>query len=87
MARARSKLRPDTIVGLAPSITKLLVYNSPTLTALLDQYQKIADDNLAKVISSSWGLCERLDGSSSATAEDNIFAQFVTQGQDVRGRR
>jgi Pro-kumamolisin, activation domain/Bacterial Ig-like domain (group 3) len=74
----------DTIVGLAPAITKLLVYNSPnTGTGLIDQYQQIANDNLAKVISSSWGQCERLDGSSSATTEDNIFAQFVTQGQDV----
>ena len=67
--------------ALVPSASKILVYEGPnTGTGLVDTYNRIATDNLAKSISTSWGLDES-DSGSLIQSESTIFKQMVAQGQ------
>jgi kumamolisin len=60
------------------------VYTGPnTGQGILDTYQAIVNDNVAKVVTTSWGLCEAYSGSAFMRAQDNIFAQTASQGQTV----
>ena len=49
----------------------------------LDEYTKIASDNIADVISSSWGLCENDVTAGYVQAENIIFEQMALQGQSM----
>ena len=70
-------------MAVAPS-AKIIVYEGPNSGAgVIDTYQKIATDNLAKQISTSWGLCEQYTSSGSLTAENAIFKQMAAQGQTI----
>ena len=50
---------------------------------VLDCYNKIATDNLAKQVSTSWGAPENQSTSATLTAENRIFQQMAAQGQSV----
>ena len=74
----------DVVVGMAPQLGSLLVYTSPNSgTSLLNQYQRIANDNTASVVSSSWGRCEALATTSRFNSENTIFQQMAAQGQSI----
>ena len=54
-------------LAIAPHARQLLVYNAPndfTGQTELDEYTKIANDDIADVISSSWAVCENDAGRS-----------------------
>ena len=73
-------------LAIAPNASHILVYNAPndfTGQTELDEYTKIAKDNIAAVISSSWGGCENDAGVGYAEAENLIFEQMALQGQSV----
>ncbi|MBV9850105.1 MAG: fibronectin type III domain-containing protein, partial [Armatimonadetes bacterium] len=71
-------------IALAPGASKIMVYEGPnTDQGLLDTYNKIATDNQAKQISTSWGLDEQDMGTSFIQAERPIFQQMATQGQSL----
>ena len=73
---------------IAPDADHLLVYNAPndyTGQTELDEYTKIASDDTADVISSSWGVCENDAGAGYAQAENIIFEQMALQGQSMFG--
>ena len=73
----------EDVAGLAPDAT-IDVYEAPnTPTGLLDEYTQIADDDTAQVVSSSWGLCEPLEGSSVAQSEEAVFEEMDTDGQSM----
>ncbi len=75
-------------LAIAPNVSHLIVYNAPndfTGQTELDQYTKIANDNIADVVSSSWALCENDAGAAYAQAENLIFEQMALQGQSVFG--
>ncbi len=74
----------ETVIGLAPA-AKLLVYQAPNDGAsAYAQFQKIADDAAAHVVSDSWGLCEAASGVSQlAAAERPLLLQMAAQGQTV----
>lgn len=64
----------------------LSVYNAPndqTGQTSLDEYTKIANDDTASTVSSSWGLCESDAGEGYAQAENTVFEQMASQGQTV----
>ncbi len=66
----------------------ILVYNAPndyTGQTELDEYAKIASDDSADVISSSWGECENDAGAAYVQAENIIFEQMALQGQSMFG--
>lgn len=73
-------------LGIAPNARHILVYNAPndlTGQTELDEYSKIANDNIADVISSSWGECENDAGAAYVQAENVIFEQMAAQGQSM----
>ena len=85
----------DMQIALAPKAAKVMVYIAPnTAQGWLDNYQRIADDNQATSISTSWGIWEdELIGIDPATrypsvsplvgAENQIFLQMAMQGQTI----
>jgi len=73
----------ETIADLAPGV-KIVSYAGPENAddvQVLDTYQKIITDDTAKVISTSWGLCDVND--ASRDAEGTLFDTARIQGQTV----
>jgi hypothetical protein len=69
----------------APSAS-LLVYEAPNQTSdasSLAMFERIASDDAAQVVSTSWGICEALNAQGNATAESAIFNRMAVQGQTV----
>ena len=60
------------VLGMAPGITQILFYEGNSGPDILNQ---MATDNLAKVLSCSWGSTDL------GTANDPIFIEFQMQGQ------
>jgi subtilase family serine protease len=78
----------ETQLAISPAAQHILVYNAPndfTGQTELDEYSKIANDNRADVISSSWGECENDAGAAYVQSEDLIFKQMALQGQSMFG--
>jgi subtilase family serine protease len=73
-------------LSISPAARHILVYNAPndyTGQTELDEYTRIAGDDTADVISSSWGECENDAGAAYAEAENLIFEQMALQGQSL----
>ena len=73
--------------ALAPNISQIIVYETPNSAdsdaPALDCYAKIANDNLAKQVSTSWGAAETTVVQATRKAENSIFLQMATQGQSM----
>jgi subtilase family serine protease len=75
-------------LAISPNARRLLVYNAPndfTGQTELDEYTKIANDDTADVVSSSWSVCENDAGAAYVQAENVVFEQMALQGQSVFG--
>jgi len=78
----------ETQLAVAPDAAHLLVYNAPndyTGQTELDEYARIADDDAAESVSSSWGECENDEPAGYVRAENLIFEQMAMQGQSMFG--
>src|SRR6202035_913799 len=70
----------EDVIGLAPK-ANIVVYQGPNSNSgapgagPYDTYQKIITDNVAKVITTSWGQCEAMEGLGDATAEGMLFQE------------
>jgi kumamolisin len=74
----------EMMIAVAPHASKIVVYEGTNSSqGLLDTYSKIASDNTARQISSSWGESESTAASSDMNAENTIFKQMVAQGQSL----
>ncbi len=74
----------ELMIALAPNASKILVYEGPnSSTGLIDTYNKIATDNLAKSISTSWGIYESGSSATTLDAEYTIFKEMAVQGQSM----
>jgi subtilase family serine protease len=72
----------EEITALAPGAA-IKVYQAPNNGAgPIDLYQRIADDNVASIVSVSWGDCEA-DPNGSVAVEQPIFEQMAAQNQTV----
>jgi YVTN family beta-propeller protein len=72
----------EDVIGLAPE-ANIEVYEAPnTPEGSIDNFRRIATDDTAQVVSTSWGRCEALD-SDSTSAESMVLAEMVAQGQTV----
>jgi len=70
--------------ALAPGASKILIYEAPNSSAgVVDAYTKIATDNLAKSISTSWGEAENSAPASVRSSENTAFQQMAAQGQSI----
>jgi subtilase family serine protease len=71
-------------IALAPGASAIRVYEGPNSAAgVVDTYNTIATDNVAKQISSSWGLSEGSSNAALLNAENSIFMQMAAQGQSI----
>jgi kumamolisin len=72
------------MIALAPGAAQIIVYEGPNSgQGLVDTYNKIATDNLASSISTSWGMLESSSNGSITNAENQIFKQMAAQGQSI----
>ncbi len=72
----------ELMTAIAPGANQIMVYMGPNSTqGLLDVYSKIANDNTAKQISTSWGLTETIPSAATLNSENTIFQQMAIQGQ------
>lgn len=74
-----SALDIEQAIGLAPK-ANILVYQGP-FSATVQIISAIVSQNAAKVISSSYGLCEALTGATQINAETPLLQEAAVQGQ------
>ena len=74
-----SALDIEQAIGLAPK-ANILVYQGP-VTARVQIISTIVSQDLAKVISSSYGVCEALTGGTTIKAENPLLQEAALQGQ------
>jgi subtilase family serine protease len=83
-----TELDIETVAELAPA-AHILVYQAPnTGQGSLDEYSTIVSQDLAKVVSTSWGECEpNVQAFDPAVigAENTIYQEAALQGQSVLG--
>ncbi len=73
----------ELALALAPQ-SEIYVYEGPNSDqGVLDTYNRIATDNLAKQVSTSWGMSENLVSSQYLQAENAIFMQMAAHGQTI----
>ena len=83
-----SALDIEMVAGMAPQAT-IEVFAGPQVASgggngPLDTYAAMVDGSSPpQVITTSWGECESQLGTAAITAESNLFAQAVAQGQTV----
>jgi kumamolisin len=74
----------ELMIAVAPKASKIIVYEGQnTEQGILDTYARIASDNLAPSVSTSWGDAEDAVTSSFIKAENTIFMQMAAQGQTI----
>jgi hypothetical protein len=82
-----SALDIEDAISFAPNANIIVYEGSPTPSnpsAPLDIYKRIASDDLAKVVTTSWGVCEQDNTPSGmAQAEAEVFSQMALQGQTM----
>jgi hypothetical protein len=75
------ELDMEVASAIAPGASQKIYIGPNTDRGVNDTYNKIVTDNIAKVTSTSWGLCEYFSGTSELQTLDNIFQQGAAQGQ------
>ncbi|HEX5323258.1 MAG TPA: protease pro-enzyme activation domain-containing protein [Capsulimonadaceae bacterium] len=71
-------------MALAPAVSHLMVYIGPNNgNGIIDTYSRIASDNIAKSVSTSWGAAEYKGGAAFYNAENTIFQEMAAQGQSM----
>jgi hypothetical protein len=73
----------EDLIGLAPNASILVYEGKNTGTGALQTYQAIVTQNRAKVVSTSWGLCEPQEGTAAAGVESEFFQEAAVQGQTI----
>lgn len=73
----------ELALALAPE-SEIYVYEGPnSYQGVLDTYNRIATDNLAKQVSTSWGSGEDTVNTQYLQAASAIFQQMAAQGQTI----
>ncbi len=70
----------EQVVGLAPK-ANIVVYQAPAADSQAAVLNAIASQNVAQVVSSSWGACESLTGGPVMSAESTALQEMAAQGQ------
>jgi kumamolisin len=84
LGMAEVDLDTELIAAVAPGLSQILVYDGPnTQQGAMDIYNQIATDNLAQVISTSWGEGESRVGSAMLQSENQVFQRMAIQGQSM----
>ena len=74
----------ELMIALAPGASQIIVYEGTnTDPGTLDTYNRIATDNSAKQISTSWGQSESQSSTALLNSENSIFQEMAAQGQSI----
>jgi kumamolisin len=83
----------NTLMSLAPKLAHLYVYEAPATgvtpqavadgASEIDLYNKFVTQDLAPVLSASWGNCEELDGTAYSDLYNTVTEEAVAQGQQI----
>ena len=76
----------DMAIGINPNLKEVLVYedgNDPFDVALIASFEQVAADNLASVLSVSYGADEVEEGTAAMQAENTALTQLAAQGITV----
>jgi subtilase family serine protease len=74
----------ELMAALAPGASAIRVYEAPgTDAGVLAAFARIADDNIAKEVSTSWGQPENDAAPATRNTESSLFQQMATQGQSL----
>lgn len=76
----------DAVGGVNPKTKQVLVYEdtaSSFSAALVAALNQIADDDIASVVSISYGLDEKSQGQNAVNAENTALTELAAQGQTV----
>ena len=73
----------EDVIGLAPQANVRVYEGPPSGAGAYDTYARIVSDDVAKVVTTSWGLCESQEGMTSAAAENTLFQEAAIQGQTI----
>jgi uncharacterized repeat protein (TIGR01451 family) len=65
----------EMVMSMAPGLSKIIVYEAPNPSPFVDLLSRMANDNLAKQLSCSWG------GGGTDPTSEQVFQQMVAQGQ------
>ena len=65
----------EMVMAMAPGISKIIVYEAPNPSPFVDLLSRMANDNLAKQLSCSWG------GGGTDPTSEQVFQQMALQGQ------
>jgi kumamolisin len=77
------ELDMEVVSAIAPGAAQKIYIGPNTTQGVNDTYNQIVTDNVAKVASTSWGLCEAYSGNAELAALDAIFKQGAAQGQTL----
>ena len=72
----------EEAVALAPGATFDVYQGTQGQNGPLDIFSTIASQNVASIVSTSWGTCEE-DTSNSPQTESTVFQEMAVQGQTV----
>ncbi len=73
----------EDVIGLAPH-ANVKVYQGPaSASGAYDTYARIVSDNVAKVVTTSWGTCEANQDAGTVAAESTLFQEAAAQGQTI----
>ncbi|HVA51997.1 MAG TPA: protease pro-enzyme activation domain-containing protein [Acidimicrobiales bacterium] len=72
----------EQTAALAPGATLEIYQGTQNANGPTDIYSRIASDNTASIVTTSWGICES-QTSGAAVAEQTIFEEMAAQGQTV----
>jgi Pro-kumamolisin, activation domain/Viral BACON domain/Subtilase family len=72
---AEVSLDIEMVISMAPGVSQIVVYEAPNPSPWVDLLSRIANDNLAKQISCSWG------GGAPDAGSEQAFVQMAVQGQ------
>jgi subtilase family serine protease len=77
------ELDMEVILGMAPKLGKLIVYEAPNTTqGYNDEFARIVSDK-TPVVSVSWGDCEANMGQQEVQQENTYFLEAAAQGQTI----
>ena len=65
----------EMVLSMSPGVSNIYVYEAPNASPWVDLLSQIADDNLAKQVSCSWG------GGGPDPASEQLFLRLAAQGQ------
>ena len=83
MNAVEDELDIELTASLAPH-AHILVYEGPDSTqGINDVYSRIVNDDKAKIVSVSWGLCEAASGNAEMQTLDTLFKQAAAEGMSI----